>query len=232
MTTYNKTQLKTFFEQNDIPSGSDYANLIDSQLNLQETAAQAMAGALSTTKIVSPVVSAADVSVSDELDAAFVSARNITCSNDLTVRAIDASSMNIASITVSAMSVTGNLIVNEGATIENGLNSTEFTNFGGAVFCSPTIVSAAGTAQATAAPIVEIYMVRLQGAADGTATGYRLPQNVDGIYYLYNENAVSANLWPDFGCKINGLGTNAAFGLTANTLYTVIQYAVSAYAVK
>jgi hypothetical protein len=34
MTTYNKATLKTFFAQGDIPSGTDYANFIDSYVNV------------------------------------------------------------------------------------------------------------------------------------------------------------------------------------------------------
>lgn len=58
MTTYNKASLKTFFETNDIPTGQNYSDLIDSQINIVETTAQSMAGALSTTELLTPRVSA------------------------------------------------------------------------------------------------------------------------------------------------------------------------------
>lgn len=63
MTTYNKTQLKTFFEQGDVPQGTDYANLIDSQVNIAETGTQSMAGSLTTTKLITPLVSAVQIDV-------------------------------------------------------------------------------------------------------------------------------------------------------------------------
>lgn len=61
MTTYNKATLKTFFETADVPTGTDYANLIDSYINIVETSAQAMAGALQTTKLITPLVSAFNI---------------------------------------------------------------------------------------------------------------------------------------------------------------------------
>lgn len=62
MTTYNKSTLATFFQTNDVPTGSDYANLIDSQVNIAETASQSMAGPLTTTELIAPRVSATNLS--------------------------------------------------------------------------------------------------------------------------------------------------------------------------
>jgi hypothetical protein len=61
VTTYNKSTLKTFFEQGDIPTGTNYADLIDSCLNLVETGNQSMAGSLTTTELITSRVSAANV---------------------------------------------------------------------------------------------------------------------------------------------------------------------------
>lgn len=98
------------------------------------------------------------------------------------------------------------------------------------------IVSAAGTTQATAALISSnVGITRLQGTTDGQATGYLLPSptgNLGTEQILIYEGAVSANLWPNSGCKINALGANAAFALVANTTYYTIYSQASAYAVK
>lgn len=40
MTAQNRTALKAVFEQGDTPQGSDFANMIDSPLNLADTSAQ------------------------------------------------------------------------------------------------------------------------------------------------------------------------------------------------
>lgn len=106
------------------------------------------------------------------------------------------------------------------------------------VYCSATrytsngIVSAAGTAQATAAPLT-FTMTRGQGAADGQTTGFSLLGNRTGwIQYFKYEGAVSANLWPPTGGTINSLTANVPFPLAAGNAYTIMHFAASAYAVK
>ena len=184
----NKAGLTLLFAQGDIPQGTDYANLINSQVNLAETVEQDMAGPLSTPKLISPRVSAGTITG------------------------------NIQSATVSA-----NTVYASAAHIN-------------AVIGLTTIISAAGTAQATASPInPKISINLLQGTADGSQSGYLLPSPVSNVglgQTLVHQGAVSGNLWPNIGCKINGLGTNGAFALAANTPYYVTYVSVSAYAVK
>lgn len=104
-------------------------------------------------------------------------------------------------------------------------------------FVAPVaIISAAGTTQGAATLInINTGINRLQGVTDGSATGFLLPaaaSNVGTEQTLVYEGAVSANLWPNSGCKINALANNAAFALAANTQYYVVYYAASAYSVK
>ena len=74
---------------------------------------------------------------------------------------------------------------------------------------------------------------RGQGVADGQTTGFRLQANKAGlVQYLINETAVSGNLWPPTGGKINNGAANGVFVLAANTSYTIFHYAASAYGVK
>lgn len=96
---------------------------------------------------------------------------------------------------------------------------------------STGIVSAAGTAQATASLL--LYTVNFgAGVTDGQTTGFLLPANQRGrVQYLTNGGA-SANLWPPTGGAINVLSSNAAFGMAANTLYTIVHTLASGYAVK
>lgn len=212
-TIYNKSGLTAFFAQGDIPQGSDYQNLIYSQVNIAETAEQDMAGSLSTTKLITPLVSAA----------------NINVTQSLTIENLIVSSLDING----SMGVTLDLLIGGDTSLSGALNVAGVASFDSIFgFGLPTIISAAGTSQATSSVLPATAIVRLQGATDGAATGYKLIQNIANLQYLYNENAVSANLWPNVGCKINGLSTNIPFGLVANTLYTVLQYSSSAYAVK
>lgn len=94
------------------------------------------------------------------------------------------------------------------------------------------IISALGTTQAAAAPLTAV-INRGQGVTDGQTTGFRLLANKAGwVQYLINETAVSGNLWPPTGGKINNAAANAVFVLAANTSYTIFHYAASAYGVK
>jgi hypothetical protein len=83
MTTYNKTTLKTFFEQGDIPTGTNYADLIDSQINIVETGNQSMAGALTVPELITPRVSAAAANFSGDVSAANVYASGLIVAGDV-----------------------------------------------------------------------------------------------------------------------------------------------------
>jgi len=201
MTTYSKSTLKTFFETGDVPSGTDYANFIDSYVNIVDTAEQTMAGPLTTTQLNATLVSATNANVTSVLSAA---------------------SLNVQSgLSVSCdVSAPSNVIYASAAKISFSYHGT------------PLIVSAAGTAQATGAPLTAEFC-RLQGATDGQTTGFRILANQTGwVQYLSNECTVSANLWPPTGGSINGLGANTAFPLAANVPYIVMHRTASAYAVK
>lgn len=186
MTTYNKTTLKTFFETGDVPSGQNFADFIDSDVNLVETGTQSMAGALSTPELMTARVSATN--------------GNFT------------GTMAIAGITSATTQYIDNALVS-------------------AARFSTGIVSALGTAQASGALLS--YTINFgMGVVDGITTGFLLPANQKGrLQFLVNGGA-SANLWPCVGGQINALSSNAAFGMAANTLYTVVHTLASGYAVK
>lgn len=200
MATYNKTTLATFFQTGDVPGGSDYQNLIDSQINIVDTEEQDMAGNLSTPKLITSRLSAGNANITGSLTVANVTAASIIVGNEL---------------------VTNQYIL--GALIANTPTGSQAT----------TVVSAAGTSQATAATLSTMMTYILQGATDGQNTGYKLVGGTTGlIQFIGNQNSVSANLWPATGSSINGLSTNAAFGLSPNTLYTVMATTPTKYSVK
>lgn len=206
MTNYNKTTLATFFAQGDVPQGTDYANLINSQVNLVETAIQAMAGPLSTTELDTPLVSAAAVNVTGS----FTIGGNFGITGKMS-----AASLN----------VTGDVSAATGTVYASAMRSTN--GFIGSV----GIVSAAGTAQATAASLTFV-VNRGKGIADGQTTGFTPLTNQPGlVQYLFNEG-VSANLWPPTGGTINGLAANAAYALAASAMVTIVHLTASAYGVK
>jgi len=214
MTTYSKTTLKTFFEQGDVPSGTNYADLIDSQVNLAETSNQSMAGPLTTTELIAAQVSAGNLNVTGTLSAASFSI------NTISVSAVDATRVSAALV-----NSTGNITASAGTVYASAVRTVE------GMYGTVTIISAAGTTQATAAPLTA-FINRGAGVVDGSTTGFALPANRVGyVQYIINGGA-SANLWPPTGGQINALASNAAFGMAANIQYTILHTLASGYSVK
>lgn len=210
MTTLNKATLKTFFETNDVPTGSDYGNLIDSSVNLAETAIQVMSGPLNITEVVTPRISAATGTYSTGVQTVVVSAAS-TYSDNLQIAlaanfACDVSA-NASTVYASAVRSVNGVLAGAG------------------------IVSAAGITQGAAASLINV-INRGKGVVDGTTTGYTPLANRAGlVQYLLNEG-VSANLWPPTGGFINGLAVNIPFPLVASAAYTIFHITASSYGVK
>ena len=53
MAKQNRTTLKTYFQQGDIPTQQQYVNLIDSQLNLHDGETQIVSGSVSASNFIS-----------------------------------------------------------------------------------------------------------------------------------------------------------------------------------
>lgn len=200
----NKATLVSIFSQGDVPQGTDFANLINSQVNLAETALQSMNGPLQAT----------------ELNAFLVSCANINTPGNLNVSSITITGQLTAEFNVS---ISGDVSAN----ISNVYCSS--TRYPLAV-----VISAVGTTQAQAQTAqLTFTMTRGQGATDGQATGFSLLANRIGwVQYFLYEGAVSANLWPPTGGTINAGSINVPFALAAKTSYTIFHIAASAYGVK
>lgn len=147
-------------------------------------------------------------------------------------------------IAVSAATLTAKLtgataafsgIVSADAGLRVTIVSSDTINTGTIRMGAPTILSAAGTTQATGAVITAtVGVYRLQGVTDGQTTGFLLPQptaNI-GIRQLIINEGISANLWPNAGCAINGAAADAVFPLVTKTAYFVNYVTTSAYWVK
>lgn len=59
MTTSDKSTLAALFQNGDVPTGQNYSDLIDSQVNLAESSRQSMIAALESTEFIASRVSAA-----------------------------------------------------------------------------------------------------------------------------------------------------------------------------
>lgn len=204
MTTFNRTTLKTFFETGDVPNGNDYANLIDSCLNMVETGPQNIAGAFGTTELVASRVSAGPTNLTGTLTVA-----GITSAQDVWAETIHASAFNIPVANLTSLTVSGGILR------------------------SPLIVSAAGSTQATAAPLGTVGVIRAKGIVDGSTTGFLLGANQGGNQQtIWIEENTSCNLYPCTGGQINALASNAAFSMAGKTTYIITHIAASAYTVK
>jgi hypothetical protein len=247
MTTYNKATLKTFFQTNDVPDGSDYANLIDSCVNLVETTTQEMAGALSSTEINTALVSAGNGNFTGNVECLTLTADGaatfyggITAPSGTSALLYNLTVNNNGFIT-GTMECGGLLTADSGLQATGDVSANTVTVYASAVR-SPSgyfgnsvtpIVSAAGTTQGAATVLATSPIVRGQGTADGATTGYAIPANKIGLVQQFvHEGTVSGNLWPPTGGTINALAANAAFALAANTMYTIVHKTASAYAVK
>lgn len=228
MTTYARSTLKTFFENGDVPSGTDYSNLIDSCLNIVETGVQTMGGALNPTELITSRVSAGTgIFTGDVNVAGIISANNISMFGILSANSINmyGNLTNTGNILGSAATFTGDVSASTSTIYASAMRSTN------GVFSGVGVVSAAGTAQATAAVLTNV-INRGKGVADGVTTGFTPLANRAGlVQYLYNEGP-SANLWPPTGGTINGLAANTAFSLATSAMVTIVHITASAYAVK
>lgn len=222
MTTRNKASLTLLFEQGDTPTGTDFADFIDSQVNVAETSAQTIASPLTATEFIAPRVSATNVNVTGTFsaDGAF---RGTTATFSGTVSAAGVNTTG---------SVTGfGIISTGGVRVATDVSADAGTLYASANRWGFGVVSAAGTAQGTAAALT-FTINEGKGVTDGSTTGFGLLANRRGwVQYLFNRG-VSANLWPPTGGTINGQAADAVFSLAASTMYTIVHIGASAYAVK
>lgn len=226
MSIQSRTALKAVFEQGDIPQGNDYSNLIDSCANLADTGEQSFQSNIYTPKLITGIVSAASVRGTN-IVAATVSSTALSVIGSAVVGSLFATTADISVLSASNVSANSAVLVSVST---SSINTATMQTF--RLSFVPTIVSATGVTQGTAAALT-IGFSRLQGVTDGSATGFGLPDNPSGhVFYLANETSVSANLWPPTGGTINALGANAAFPLAAKTSYVAINTTSAGYFVK
>jgi hypothetical protein len=215
MTIYNKTSLKLFFETGDVPNGTNFADFIDSCVNMAETGVQAMAGAINPTEVITARVSAGTG----------IFTGNVSIDGTLSAANFSINALNAVTISAGSINSIGNITASAASVYASAIRSSD------GLYASTTIISAAGSTQATAALLTAV-INNGAGVVDGQTTGFILPANRTGWEQKIINGTASANLWPCVGGQINALASNAAFGMTANTLYTIVHTRASGYAVK
>jgi len=162
-----------------------------------------------------------------------VSATNVNVTGTLTVDGI-LSASNLVLDRITASAVVANIVSAASVNVVGDVSANVV--YASAVrtlrvFQGVGVVSAAGSAQATAAVLTNV-INRGKGIVDGQTTGFTpLANNAGLVQYLFNEGP-SANLWPPVGGTLNGLAANAAFSLAASAMVTIIHLTASAMAVK
>jgi hypothetical protein len=218
MTTLSKSALVLLFQQGDVPQGTDYANFIDSCVNVAETSVQAMQGPLNPTELITARVSATNGNFTGTLSIA-----GIFSAHDMVVNTVVASAMYAGFVSASR--------VLAGVVSADTVYASAGRFVDGAYIGNVAVISAAGTTQGTAA-IITSPIATLRGVSDGVTTGFAPPANRTGwVQYILNDGP-SANLWPPVGGRINGQAANAVFALAASTPYTVVHFAASSMTVK
>ena len=214
MTALSRASNAAEFQTGDVPTGTNYSNLIDSAVFLVDSSEQQMTGALNTPELITSRLSAGNANITGTLTV---------------VGQMSADNINVNALRpffVSAVSTYTDTLQVSAATSVNSLWVA------GDMIRPVVTIVATGTALATAAPLVG-QISRLTTVTDGQATGVGLQANKTGlVQYLYNETATSANLYPCAGGQINVLASGAPFPLAGSTMYTIIHTKASGYAVK
>lgn len=142
MAKQNRTILKTYFQQGDIPTQGQYADLIDSQLNLNDGNTQILSGSISASNFISStgISLAGTISSSGNLEIG-----NITSSAGVSITGkLTAASAVITDITGSNISASLQLITDK---IQQG-SAADGINIIGSITASANI-SASGTITGT-----------------------------------------------------------------------------------
>lgn len=221
--TANKNTLTQLFQNGDVPQGADYANFIDSCVNVAETSAQTINSPIIPTELITARVSAGNVNVTGTLTVTGqTSVQNFYVGGNIFVSgAFSANTINTIGLVAASASFTNANITTASAT----------TVYADKVIQPSGIVSAAGTTQGAAAVLTNV-INRGKGVADGSTTGFTpLANNAGLVQYLLNEGP-SANLWPPTGGFINGLAVNTPFALAASAAFTIFHITASSYGVK
>lgn len=102
MTAQNRATLKSEFETGDVPDGTNYADLIDSSLNLVDTSAQSVASDVTFAGAVNITGTLGSITVSGA-----VTADSITVSGAVSANSVNASSATFTTLTVDGQAVRG-----------------------------------------------------------------------------------------------------------------------------
>lgn len=205
MTAQNTATNRARFEDGDKPSGSHFADLVDSFVNKVDTTAQSIASELTVPNLVSNAVSAGQ-------------------GDFTTMSAATYTGVNLDVTRVSATTVSGKVVVaGSGKIIENLTVSGRATTFEYLVHSVDTTVAALGTTQGSAKVLGAFGVHHVLSVSTGQADAIRLLGAHNGlIQYIVNWTTGSAKMFPATGGQINSAAANAAYDLYPQSLTIVV----------
>tara|TARA_R110001599_G_scaffold116173_3_gene283645 strand:+ start:538 stop:1068 length:531 start_codon:yes stop_codon:yes gene_type:complete len=167
MANQTKSVLKGYFETGDTPSQAQYADLIDSQLNLSETTAQTIVG---PTIFTSGVTASAGITSSGTINCGLIQATKIKdadlTNGRVTFAGVDGVLADDGDLTFSVDTLTVTKIAN--------VNSVSHVTASGNISASFTSTGSFGSAMLTNLPTVEPLVsgaLWLSGSGGGSASG-------------------------------------------------------------
>lgn len=199
MTQRNKTSLTAVFETGDTPQGGDYADLIDSYLNVVETTAQSLSGALFVPELNSTLVSAFTINTPS------------FTSTSITGTTITATTFNTGTISASGVVSAASIAVAGAGAFGGAVTGLTFKPVAGYKGTVESSVAATGNTQASA-KVVSADTVWIRAATSVGAAINRaviIDSFVSGRrQVIFNDTNTSAAIYPPTGAQIDGLGAN------------------------
>ena len=191
MAKQNRTTLKTYFQQGDIPTQQQYVNLIDSQLNLHDGETQIVSGSVSASNFISN----SDITVSGNLS----SSGNLIIGHITSSGGISTTNLNLTHITSSggistpnisaSLAITTDKIITgsaaNGFTLVGDITASNDISASGAIkgdsltvnTFNPTNITASGDISASGAVYASTYYLNNKDIANVTGTTLRLGYN-------------------------------------------------------
>jgi hypothetical protein len=217
MTAQTPIYLKGRFEQNDIPQGADYEDLIDSFLNVATSSLQTVVGAVSfTNQIYGAEVNSALVSATSGIFS-FVSAQTIF-----------AAFLNVG--TVSATSITAGGI--DASRVSAAIVSAQDIHIERKIITGYQDLLPSGVAQASAASVVyDITKISVTAAATQERAVKLSEHHAGRVQYIVNDSTsvTAATVYPSNGCNFIGTAANAGMLLSAGQTIQILHVNASAY---
>jgi hypothetical protein len=197
MAKQNRTTLKGYFETGDIPNQNQYAELIDSQLNLKDTSLQIVTSEISASGFASQnhITASGNISASGNLYGVSASLSMITASGNITTYGGTGSFGKLEAFTYSPINVDGHITASGNISASGYVSCSALTIAGsvGEIKAMSGSISASGTITATNGFIGALTTTGIVSTGTGTFTNIISLANISASGYLVAQNITASN---------------------------------------